>query len=109
MLIKWFTHSHLLYKTLERLVEHKLLKRALEELYSMHLPKGTHPFVYLDLKIKPENVDVNVHPTKNEVHFLDEEEIVQEIVSAVEETLKATTQSRKFYVQVIQIQPSNLL
>jgi len=45
------------------------LKKALESVYSVYLPKNTHPFMYLSLEINPQNVDVNVHPTKKEVFF----------------------------------------
>ncbi|ORX73251.1 DNA mismatch repair protein MutL [Linderina pennispora] len=60
-----------------RLVDHTPIKRALDALYSGVLPKSSKPFVYLDLQIKPEHVDVNVHPAKREVRFLHEDEIIE--------------------------------
>jgi DNA mismatch repair protein MLH1 len=53
-----------------RLVDSSAIKKSIEMVYSAFLPKGTHPFVYLSLEINPKNVDVNIHPTKHEVHFL---------------------------------------
>lgn len=44
-----------------------MLKKMVENIYITLLPKGSHPFVYLSLEINPQNVDVNVHPTKREV------------------------------------------
>jgi DNA mismatch repair protein MLH1 len=54
----------------DRAVECSSLKRNLEAVYNAYLPKQTHPFMYLSLMIKSQNVDVNVHPTKSEVRSL---------------------------------------
>jgi len=82
-----------------RLVESTALKRAIENVYQSYLPKGSSPFVYLSLNIAPENVDVNVHPTKHEVFFLHQETIVEKIQQALEEKLLNSNASRTFYTQ----------
>lgn len=43
------------------------MKRAIEVVYAATLPKASKPFVYMTIVLPPENVDVNVHPTKREV------------------------------------------
>jgi DNA mismatch repair ATPase MutL len=50
------------------LVECTALKRAIEIVYAATLPKASKPFVYISVVLPPEHVDVNVHPTKREVH-----------------------------------------
>ena len=54
----------------DRAVESSSLKKAIENVYSLLLPKNAHPFVYLSLELEPRNVDVNVHPTKQEVRYI---------------------------------------
>ncbi|MBK8393939.1 MAG: DNA mismatch repair endonuclease MutL [Leptospiraceae bacterium] len=46
-----------------------LLKKAYDEL----IPTGAHPWCFLFFEIDPRHIDVNVHPTKKEIRFLDEE------------------------------------
>ncbi|RQM19768.1 hypothetical protein B5M09_001142 [Aphanomyces astaci] len=84
-----------------RLVECPALRRACEYTYAHYLPKHTHPFVYLALAIPPSHVDVNVHPTKREVHFLHEEAVVDAIASHLNTLLQGGNQSRTFTVQPI--------
>ncbi|KAJ2356536.1 DNA mismatch repair protein [Coemansia sp. RSA 2618] len=90
-----------------RLVEHTPVRRAIEALYSSVLPKASRPFVYLDLRIKPENLDVNVHPTKREVRFLNEDSIISCIVDSIHGKLLSTNNTREFALQSrLQKQPS---
>ncbi|HMV77965.1 MAG TPA: DNA mismatch repair endonuclease MutL [Leptospiraceae bacterium] len=46
-----------------------LLKKAYDEL----LPPGAHPWCFIYFSIDPAFIDVNVHPAKKEIRFLDEE------------------------------------
>ncbi|KAI9683620.1 MAG: DNA mismatch repair protein [Trizodia sp. TS-e1964] len=82
-----------------RAVESSAIKKGLEQTYSAFLPKGGHPFVYLSLDIDPKRVDVNVHPTKREVHFLNEEEIVERICDEIRVKLAAADTSRTYMTQ----------
>lgn len=51
--------------------------------------------------IDPRAVDVNVHPTKREVHFLDEETIIETISESLGHVLASQGQSRAFGCQVV--------
>ncbi|KAI0659236.1 DNA mismatch repair protein MutL [Cubamyces menziesii] len=84
-----------------RLVESSRIKRALEAVYNGVLAKGASPFIYLSLQIDPKSVDVNVHPTKKEVHFLDEDAIIERIADAVQQALIGQSQSRVYEYQTL--------
>ena len=47
------------------------LKRAIEGVYGSILPKNAKPFAFLDVRVPPRAVDVNVHPTKQEVRVVE--------------------------------------
>ncbi|KAK6828585.1 MutL-like protein [Apiospora arundinis] len=82
-----------------RAVESSNIKKAIEQTYSTFLPKNGHPFVYLSLEIDPQRVDVNVHPTKREVNFLNEDEIIQAVCENIRDKLAAVDTSRIFMTQ----------
>ena len=82
-----------------RSVESSAVKAAIQRTYSIFLPKGGHPFVYLSLEIDPQRVDVNVHPTKREVNFLNEDEIIEMICDSISTELSKVDTSRTFMTQ----------
>lgn len=84
-----------------RAVESTVVKRAIEQTYSAFLPKGGHPFVYIDLGVEPQRVDVNVHPTKREVNFLNEDEIIEAICNEIRSKLTKVDSSRTFLTQSV--------
>ncbi|XP_004614636.2 DNA mismatch repair protein Mlh1 [Sorex araneus] len=84
-----------------RLVESTSLRKAIETVYAAYLPKNTHPFLYLSLEISPQNVDVNVHPTKHEVHFLHEDSILERVQQHIESRLLGSNSSRMYYTQTL--------
>uniref|UniRef100_A0A8C3VAX8 DNA mismatch repair protein MLH1 n=1 Tax=Catharus ustulatus TaxID=91951 RepID=A0A8C3VAX8_CATUS len=84
-----------------RLVESAAMRKAIETVYAAYLPKSTHPFLYLSLEIAPQNVDVNVHPTKHEVHFLHEDSILERVQQHVESKLLGSNSSRMYFTQTL--------
>lgn len=86
-----------------RLVDCTPLKRALESVYALVLPKGQHPWIYVALNIEPNRIDVNVHPTKQEVHFLDEDAIFESISACVQDALVNQSSCRVFRTESAQL------
>lgn len=77
----------------DRYVRDKLLQRVLGEVYGGLLPRGTYPVAVLKLYLPPEEVDVNIHPTKMEVKFKDPQRVYELLRGALERALAPKTWS----------------
>lgn len=58
-----------------RAVKSPLLGHALNSAYHSLIPSGKFPVAFILLEIPPEEVDVNIHPTKREIKFVREKEV----------------------------------
>ena len=63
------------------------LHKAVMKAYEEYLPEGYTPSYFIWLEVDPEAVDVNIHPTKEEVKFEEDTVIFQTIYACVKETL----------------------
>ena len=78
-----------------RYVRDRSLSHALNEAYRGLLMVGRMPVAFLHLDIPPEEVDVNVHPTKIEVRFRDSHRVYSHLLSTLRQTfLKSDLHSR---------------
>ncbi|MEX5216789.1 MAG: DNA mismatch repair endonuclease MutL [Nitrospira sp.] len=70
-----------------RPIRNPTVLHALSDGYSAFLAKGHHPVFVLFMDLDSRRVDVNVHPMKREVRFVDAETVHRVVRSAVRETL----------------------
>ena len=71
-----------------RLVKCEKIKREIDDAYRGYLPKGYSYFVYLSMEMNPKDIDVNVHPTKKEVGFSNQDAIALMIEKFISNELK---------------------
>ena len=72
-----------------RFVRDRVITHALVSAYSDQLPKGRFPEAVLYVHLPADEVDVNTHPTKEEIRFSHPGAIHQTIASAVANTLRS--------------------
>jgi DNA mismatch repair protein MutL len=70
-----------------RFIKSPYLHHAVVKAFDGLIEKETHPFYTIYFDLQPEKVDVNVHPTKQEVKFEDEQLLYAYVQSAVKHAL----------------------
>ena len=73
-------------------VTDSLVARAVIDAYGSRLPGRTYPLFVLHIQLPPSDVDVNVHPRKLMVKFLDTQRIYRDTSQAVTQALAAYEQ-----------------
>lgn len=81
------TRRHQIFFVNGRVIDSKVIQRGISQAYSDKLFEGRHPIVFLFLKVRPDTLDVNIHPNKREIRFDDEAFIIETIRRAIREAL----------------------
>ena len=72
----------------KRFVRDRVITHALFEGFSGRLMKGKYPTAVLFITLSPDKVDVNVHPTKHEVRFVDPRTVHNGVQAAVSQAFR---------------------
>ncbi len=70
-----------------RYMRHPYFHKAVMDAYEQLIPSGEQVSYFLYFEVDPANIDVNIHPTKTEIKFENEQAIWQIISAAIKETL----------------------
>ncbi|MBO7437113.1 MAG: DNA mismatch repair endonuclease MutL [Bacteroidaceae bacterium] len=70
-----------------RFMRHPYFHKAVLSAYEGLVPESDQPSYFLFLDVPPETIDVNIHPTKTEIKFQDEQVIWKILMAAVKESV----------------------
>lgn len=72
----------------KRLIRSRLISHAIYSAYANIIPPKRHPAAFLFITINPSLIDVNVHPTKSEIRFTNEQGIHSLLVEIIRKSFK---------------------
>ena len=70
-----------------RFIKHPALSSAVEKAYTDLLPEHCYPSYFIGLQVDPSRIDVNIHPSKTEVKFVDDHALFAILRSAVKRAI----------------------
>lgn len=70
-----------------RYIKSPLIYRAIEEAYKTFTMTHKYPFICLNMEIRPDLLDINVHPTKMEIRFENGNELYELLATKIREVL----------------------
>lgn len=82
---------YMLYFVNGRYIKSPIIMQAIEEAYKPYLMSHRHPFVVLNMTIPSDCIDVNVHPTKMEVRFTNQQDVYELFLHSVRKCLEQAT------------------
>ncbi|MCD4734451.1 MAG: DNA mismatch repair endonuclease MutL [Bacteroidales bacterium] len=81
------TRGEQYFFTNKRFIKHPYLNHSVENAFEELIPADAHPTYFLSIEIDPEQIDINIHPTKTEINFQNSQLIYTLIKSAVKKAL----------------------
>lgn len=90
-----------------RFMRNNYFANAIERAYSNLIAEKTYPIFFIELEVNPRNIDVNIHPTKTEIRFLDDKLIYAILHAATKKSIGQFSLSNEldFTVKPIDIPP----
>ena len=79
--------SYQMFFVNKRFIKDKTLSAGVEQAFKGLLPIGKFGFIVLNLEMDPSKIDVNVHPTKLEIRFQEEQKVFKAVYHAIREGL----------------------
>jgi DNA mismatch repair protein MutL len=70
-----------------RYMNHPYFRKSVLMAYDKLIPEGEYPSFFIYFDVDPANIDINIHPTKTEIKFEEEQAIFQILNAAVKEAL----------------------
>lgn len=70
-----------------RYMKHPYFHKAVASAYDRLLPEGMQPLYFIYIDVNPQEIDVNIHPTKTEIKFENEQAIWQILSAAVKDAI----------------------
>lgn len=70
-----------------RFMKHPGFYRAVQRAYDQLLPAGKNPTFFIYIEVDPSTIDINIHPTKTEIKFENEQSIWPILQATVKEAL----------------------
>ena len=71
----------------KRFIKHHYLHHAVSDSFSDLITANSFPSYFIEFDVKAENIDVNIHPTKTEIKFIDEKYIYAILKASVKKSL----------------------
>ena len=77
----------------KRFMRNHYLANSIDRAYQGLIPEKTYPAFFINIEIDPESIDVNIHPTKTEIKFLDDKVLYALLHAATKKSLGQFTLS----------------
>lgn len=90
-----------------RRIQDRMISLSVKEAYGNIIESATYPPFILFLNVPPETIDVNIHPRKEQVNFLNSKKTLELIQRAISQTLKENNLIHDTHLEKFHISPKS--
>lgn len=89
-----------------RVIKNKIFNYAIERAYDSFLVKGDYPVCIININVNPDLLDLNVHPSKNEIKIRDERELFSMIERQIRHSIvNSNSQNQNLDLNILKYKP----